>query len=229
MAELLVSLVPLALGGVGYFFKTKYSYKKQKKMIYRGIKFGLENADFEKVAEWADKLDKFDDQARDAINGQMKKKSFEKLFGRKRIPKMEKVDKLFGLPKNIITDARAMKKRFELELHKDNIGKKILEVEEEEKKDEQVKSLLHADLEKIRRKEMAKLHNIIKTIDSLKISEVIDNIHKEYEGLLNKKFNEESDVQSIIQKQMKKDLLKKRLLKINQVQNKQIDEQIITC
>ena len=116
---------------------------------------------------------------------------------------------------------------------KENI-KAIFKSQKDDKKivEAEMEKLIPKDIEKKLDEQDEKFfeqYNMVKLIDDLKISEVIESIHNDYKELIEKKFNEEKDLQNILQRGMKNDLLKKRLVKMNQKQKQITSESTVSC
>ena len=215
--EALLTLIPVAIMGVGYSIKLHRAYKNEKKGIYAMIRKGLEDLDFDKVAEWANKLKQFDEKHTNLISGLPKKSFLQKIFRKNKVFKMDQTEKLFNLSKEIILDANKIKRALDGEKNQQKIKQVLTNIVEEEHKENLVLDELKIKLQKIKRKQIAQ-HNQTRTvIDNLNFTDTINDLHKEYEELFIQQFEKEKDLQNILQRSMKKQMLIK---KMKNIQNK---------
>ena len=85
--------------GTVYSVAKKISYKLNKKKIYKHIRKAITELDYENIVNGVEKLKLFDIKNIDTNTMMPKKKFFENLTCRQRLPKMEKFEELFGFKK----------------------------------------------------------------------------------------------------------------------------------
>lgn len=214
MAEVLPYIPFVAMsvvGSVAYFLKEKRKYKAIKTTIYTMIRKGIDDVDFDMLADGVAKLKDFDKRFMDITSGLPQKKIFEKVFRIGRQFKMDKFEALFNLPKEVVEDVESIRKYFTgtgRELRMDSALNSILE---EEKKETVVITELKVKLQKIKRRQLAQNNTERTVIDNMNFTDKILELHKEYETLFIEQFENEKDLQNILQRGMKKQMIIKRM------------------
>jgi len=214
MAEVLPYIpymVSMGLGSVAYFIKNKRKYKNLKKTIYSKIEQGVKELDFEMISDGAEALRDFDVKYKDLRTGLPKKAFFEKIFRKTRIPKMDKFEELFGIPKELVEDVDTIKKFFIGEKSVDKMNKHLNAITEEEHKENDVLKELRVKLEQVKRRQLARNNKEREVIDNMNLTDKIQELHKEYENLFIKTFQEEKDLQNILQRGIKKQMILKKM------------------
>lgn len=206
MAEIAAAVVGAITVGYGLIKKAKY--KNLKRTIYREVREAIAELDFEKIHTAIDKLKKFDAQFMDIATGLPIKGLFEKLRCKERLAKMEKLEKLFGITLEDVKSIEATKEWVEkMKNNVEDIGKELGIIEEEEKKDNAKVELAKKKLEQLKTKHLLTNTKQRQVVDGLNLTDIIQNIHKDYEELLMKELGKEFDVKSILERNVKKQLL----------------------
>ncbi len=225
-AEIALVVIPLVPIGLAYALKLHRAYKKEKKGIYFMIRKGLAELDFDMVAEWAGKLKSFDEKHTNLLTGLPNKSITQKLLRKNKNFKLDDVERLFNVSKDVILDATKMKQQFSQVKSFDKANQILNKIEEEEQKENVVLSELKNKLGKIKRKQIATNNKERMVIDSFNLTDKINEINKEYEDLFIKTFEEERDLQNILQRGMKKQALLKRM---KQIKHKKPQKQGVSC
>lgn len=220
--------IGVAIGGgfayAAFELVKKAVYKREKNYIYKNIKKGLKEADFEKVAEFGHKLEIFDNKNKNFVTGKPKKKLLEKILRKDRQFKLDKVEELFNIPKEVLLDAKALKEKFEQEEKDENFLKKgqimLASINNDEKRENEVLNKLKLELDKIKRRQIAQNNSIRKIIDDFNLTNKINQIHQEYENLFISTFENEHNSKVLIDRTMKKQILLNKL----KAKQKQIDK-----
>lgn len=224
--EVVAGIVSVSVIGLSYAYKLHKTYKTEKKGIYFMIRKGLEELDFDMVAEWAGKLKQFDEKHTNLLSGLPKKSITQKLLRKNKNFKMDDVERLFNVSKDVILDATKLKQQFNQVKSFDKASKILEKIEEEEKKEDIVLNELKIKLGKIKRKQIATNNNERMVIDNFNFTDKINEINKDYEELFIKTFEEERDLQNILQRGMKKQALLKRM---KQIKHKKPEKSRVSC
>lgn len=227
--ELVITLIPLGIGSIAYALRLHKKYKNEKKGIYAMIRKGLDELDFDLVAEWANKLKIFDEKHTNLLSGLPKKSITQRIFRKSRSFKMDDVERLFNVSKEVILDATKLKFQFDNDTLLDK-GKVILaEIDIEEKKESETLQVLKIKLEKIKRKQIASNNQERKVIDNFNLTDKICNLHKDYENLFVETFEAEHDLENIMKRGMKKQMLLKKMKKISEKQSNNNQKSQVSC
>jgi hypothetical protein len=172
------------LSGAAIVIKFTYSktkYKKMKKNIYKMIKLANENLDEILLIKSINLLKELDKKNSNLLTGEMKKGLIDSFLCKPVFSKMDKLEKLFGLSfehvktesniKNYIKNQKIIKEHELLEI-KDKSGE--LKVKLEQKKNKQL--LIHTNNRQI--------------VDNINLTNIIKDLHKEYEELFLETFKE---------------------------------------
>ena len=227
--EVILATIPtssmLIMGYGTIKVKNHIQYKKYKKSIYNYIRKAIKSLDFEDILVGFEKLKDFDTKNKDEF-GEQKRTLWEKFINKKRLPKCEKTEKLFNLPKDIIDDLQKLKQHFKKELRKDDLKNNLQRIEEEEKKENETLVDLKKKLSKIKIKQLAENNTNRKILDDMNLTKVIENLHSDYEELFVKTFENENDLTNMIQRAAKKQMILKRMELIN---GKKIEKNLRSC
>jgi hypothetical protein len=189
-------------------YKNRKEYKNEKYSIYNALEEGIEKMDAKLVNECYKKLEEFDEKYFES-----KCKVF---FGRKRLPKVDKVEKKFKISKELLKDEKKLSEHFRLQKTSEARENKLkVIVEEEEKVNEAVKDLKF-HLQKLIRRNIAKQNNKgeFKGI----LVNLLNEYHKELEGVLEDKLYKNLDIQKSILEGQRNDNLKV----LDMLKNKQV-------
>ena len=163
------------------FTYTKTKYKRMKKNIYKLIKKAKENLDEDMLIKGIELLKELDRTNRNLLSGEMKKGLMEYAFCKPVIAKMDKLEKLFGLSYENVKDDDSIKQFIKKQ-------KIIKENELTEIKDKS--SALKIKLEQQKNKQLL-IHNDSRSIvDNINLTNIIKDLHKEYETLFLETFKE---------------------------------------
>ncbi len=212
--EIVLQVVPVSaimcITGSFYFFNNKRKYKQSKNKIYKYIKSAIAALDFDDIIKGFEMLKDFDTRHSDE-EGKPNKKYLEKLLYKERLPKCDKTEKLFGVPSEMVDDITQIKKHFNNKLKKENLKEHLEKVEEEEKEENEVLINLKQKLKKIKVRQLAENNSNRKVIDDLNLTDIIKELHEEYENLFIKTFEQEKDLHNILQRSVKKQILIKKM------------------
>jgi len=163
------------------FTYSKAKYKKIKKNIYKLINKAKINLDEDMMIKGIDLLKELDRTNRNLLTGEMKKGYIEYMLCKPVIAKMDKLEKLFGLSYENVKDEESIKQFI-------NKQKIIKENEITQIKDKS--SVLKIKLEQKKNKQLM-LHNENRSIvDNINLTNIIKELHKEYEQLFLETFKE---------------------------------------
>lgn len=205
--------------------KNYLQYKQYKKSIYNYIRKAIKALDFEDIIVGFEKLKNFDTKNENEFGAQ-KKTLWEKIFRKERKPKCEKTLEIFNIPKDIIDDLQKLKQHFQNEMKKDDLKNNLEKIEEEEKKENETMVELKKKLDKIKIKQLAENNTNRKIIDDMNLTKVIERLHTDYEELFTKTFEAENDLQNMLQRAAKKQMILKRMEQIN---NKKKVQNLNSC
>lgn len=215
-ASCLISFV-----GCCKFLNNKRNYKQEKKSIYKYIRDAIKALDFDDIITGFEKLKDFDIRHSN-IEGKPNKKIIEKITFRTRLSKCEKTDILFGIPSGVIDDINEIKSHFIDKMKDEDVVKQQLKsVEEEEKKENETLNHLKIKLKKIKTRQLAENNSNRRIVDDLNLTNIIENLHQEYETLFVKTFEEEQDLHNILHRSVKKQLIMKKMNMIKDKNNKE--------
>ena len=229
MASLMIQIAPVSaimlLSGSTYYLNNKRKYKAQKKKIYKHIRSAIIAQDYEDIIKGFELLKEFDTRHSNE-DGEPNRKYFEKISFRKRISKCEKSEKLFGIPNDVITDVNKLKKYFSDKLKKEDLKQNLEAVQEEEKAESETLIILKKKMSKIKTRHLAENNSNRKIIDEMNLTEMIRDIHSDYEELFITTFEQEHDLQNILQRSVKKQIL---MNKMNKIKNKKKQGNLRSC
>ena len=194
--------------------KNHIQYKKYKKSIYKYIRNAIKALDFEDIVVGFNQLKDFDTKNQDEF-GNQKRTYWEKFINKKRLPKCDKTEELFSIPKDIIDDLQKIKDFFQKEQKKEDLKNNLEKIKEEEEKESETLTLLKKKLDKIKLKQLAENNTNRKIIDNINLTKVIEDLHKDYEDLFVKTFEAENDLNNMLQRAAKKQMILKRMEQIN--------------
>tara|TARA_R110000868_G_scaffold31916_3_gene116588 strand:+ start:428 stop:1123 length:696 start_codon:yes stop_codon:yes gene_type:complete len=212
--EILITMAPVSgvmcVATFGYYLNNKRKYKKVKKKVYKYIKDAISALDFDDIIKGFELLKEFDIKHTDD-DGEPQKKYFEKMLLKKRLSKSEKTEVLFGIPTEATTDINKLKKHFSDKLKKEDLEVHLEKVEEEEKKENETLTSLKSSLEKLKTRQLASHNTTRKVVDEINLTEIIKELHKEYETLFIESFQSDSELHNILQRQVKKTMIIKKM------------------
>ena len=221
--EIIVTMAPVSgmmcLASFGYYLNNKRKYKNEKKKIYKYIKESIKALDFDDMIKGFEMLKDFDTRHSDE-DGNPNRKYFEKITLKQRKSKCEKTDVLFGVPSDMVADINKIKRHFGEKMKKEDLKKNLEKVEEEEKKENETLVQLKHKLEKIKVRQLASNNTNRKIIDDINLTNIIKEIHEEYENLFVQTFEQEHDLQNILQRQVKKQMIIKKMNMLNNSKKK---------
>jgi hypothetical protein len=227
--EIIVTMAPVSgmmlLSSIGYYLNNKRKYKDEKKKIYKYVKDAISALDFDDIVKGFEMLKDFDIRHSDA-DGKPNRKYFEKITLKKRLSKSEKTDILFGIPSQIVDDINQIKRHFSDKMKTDNLKVHLEKVEEEEKKENETLVQLKHKLEKIKVRQLASNNSNRKIIDDMNLTDIIKDLHEEYENLFVQTFEQEQDLHNILQRQVKKQMIIK---KMDMLSNKKKTQNLKSC
>ena len=227
--EIVVTMAPVSgmmcLSSIGYFLNNKRKYKNEKNKIYKYIKDAIAALDFDDMIKGFEMLKDFDTRHSDA-DGNPNRKYFEKMTLQKRLSKCEKTDILFGIPSNMVEDINQIKRHFGEKMKKEDLKVHLEKVEEEEKKENETLVQLKQKLEKIKIRQLASNNSNRRIIDDMNLTDIIKDLHEEYENLFVQTFEQEQDLHNILQRQVKKQMIIK---KMNMLNNKKKTQNLKCC
>lgn len=223
--EIVITMAPVSammtLSGGIYYFNNKRKYKAEKKKIYKYIREAIEALDFDDIIKGFEKLKDFDIRHSDC-EGNPNRKFWEKITFKKRLPKCEKTDILFGIPSDIIEDIHKIKRHYSEKLNqKDELKNQLEKVEEEEQKENETLKDLKKKLEKIKIRQLAENNSNRRIIDDMNLTNIIKNLHEEYETLFVKTFEQEQDLHNILHRSVKKQMIMKKMNLLKEQANKE--------
>ncbi len=217
--------VPYIVGGVATavvtyrkYKKNKKKYKDTKEAIYETIKQSIEKNDFAAIVEGASELQRFD-----TVNSESRG-ILDKAFGRK-LPKMDKVEKMFNISKDIIMDIEKLKQTLSTE-PSSKLIKQLTIIEEEEKKETEIDKKVRIGLQKIKRRYVAKHNEERRIVDGFSYTNSIEELTNLYEEYLNENIKSETDDGLLLKRNMKKQMIMKRL---QQQQYKSQESNSVMC
>ena len=216
--------VVLPVLGTVWHCYTKYGYKKTKRMVYKRVKTSLENLDYEDIQESFELLKSFDEQRFDKISKTVKKKLGERLFRRTRVLKQDKMEKLFNISKEVISNPDKLKEFIkqgvlskQLSASNEEIEKELTVIVEEEEKETETLVALGLEMEKIKVIMLSKVALQRKVIDEMNLTEEIEKIHLTYQEMIKSKITMDVDLQKNMVKQNRKEALLKRRAKLTRL------------
>ena len=205
--------------------KNHIQYKKYKKSIYNYIRKAIKALDFEDIVVGFEKLKDFDTKNQDEFGAQ-KRTTWQKICRKQRQPKCEKTEQLFNIPKDIIDDLQKLKQHFQKQQKAEDLKTNLEKIEEEEQKENETLTQLKKKLDKIKVKQLAENNTNRKIIDDMNLTKVIENLHQDYQELFVKTFEAENDLNNMLQRAAKKQMILKRMEMIN---NKKKDQNLKSC
>ncbi len=216
--EILVTMAPVSammgLTSFVYYLNNKRKYKSAKKKIYKYIRDAISALDFDDIIKGFEMLKDFDIRNSDD-DGNPKKKCFEKIFCRTRLTKCEKSEILFNIPNEMVEDINKVKRHFSEKMKKEDLNQHLEKVEEEEKKESETLIQLKQKLKQIKTKQLAENNTNRRVIDDINLTEIIQDLHEDYETLFVKTFEEEKDLHNILNRSIKKQMIMKKINMIN--------------
>jgi len=187
----------------------KIKYKNLKTSIYKIIQEGIDDLDFDKLNDGINKLREFDHKYKDLRTGEPIKAIWEKINCRSiRLPKIEKLKEKFGLDMDDVKDIESIKNWAEkIKNNVEEVGQALGVIEEEEVKDNEKVQEAKKKLEKVKSKQLLNNNKARQQLDSFNLTELLNQIHKEYEDVLVNELSNQMDVKAILQRNIKKQLL----------------------
>ena len=175
---------------VGKFTYSKTKYKRMKKNIYKIINKGRENLDENMLIKGIELLKELDKTNKNLLTGEMKKGIIESILCKPVIAKMEKLEKLFGLSYENIKNDDSIKEFIKKQ-------KIIKENELTQIKDKS--SELKIKLEQTKNKQLLVNTESRSVVDNMNLTNIIKNLHKEYEQLFLETFKEKIAKEVVIE------------------------------
>ena len=212
--EIIVTMAPVSammcISSFCYFLNSKRKYKKEKKKIYKYIREAIEALDFDDILKGFELLKDFDTRHSN-IEGEPNKKFIEKITFKKRLPKCDKSDILFGIPSGVIEDINEIKNHFVDKMKTEDLKTHLEKVVEEEEKESETLKQLKIKLKKIKIRQLAENNSKRRIIDDMNLTNLIENLHEEYETLFVKTFEQEQDLHNILHRSVKKQMIMKKM------------------
>jgi len=166
---------------IGKFTYSKTKYKRMKKNIYKIINLAKESLDENMLMKGIELLKEVDKTNKNLLTGEMKKGVIESILCKPVIAKMEKLEKLFGLSYENVKDEESIKNFIKKQrIIKDN---QITEIKDKS-------SVLKIKLEQTKNKQLLLNTESRSVIDNINLTDVIKNLHKDYEELFLETFKE---------------------------------------
>lgn len=166
---------------IGKFTYSKTKYKRMKKNIYKIINLAKESLDENMLMKGIELLKELDKTNKNLLTGEMKKGVIESILCKPVIAKMEKLEKLFGLSYENVKDEESIKNFIKKQrIIKDN---QITEIKDKS-------SELKIKLEQTKNKQLLLNTESRSVIDNINLTDVIKNLHKDYEELFLETFKE---------------------------------------
>ena len=214
MSGVEVALPLISGAAVAIFAYKKFQYKKLKNAIYKIIQEGIDNLDYEMILEGIGKLKEFDISFKDIKSGEAMKGVWEKINCRSiRLPKMEKLQEKFGITLEDIESIDSIKKWVEnVEKNVEGVGKELGLIKDEENKNDIKLLKIKNELELVKSAHLLKNNQTRKVVDDLNLTEVIQQMQEDYERLFINTFNKSIDIKSLLQLDIKKQLLEKKVI-----------------
>jgi len=166
---------------IGKFTYSKTKYKRMKKNIYKIINLAKESLDENMLMKGIELLKELDKTNKNLLTGEMKKGVIESILCKPVIAKMEKLEKLFGLSYENVKDEESIKNFIKKQrIIKDN---QITEIKDKSTE-------LKIKLEQTKNKQLLLNTESRSVIDNINLTDVIKNLHKDYEELFLETFKE---------------------------------------
>ena len=207
--------------GIGFYLVKKLLYKRTKKMVYKKMRDALEKLDADDIMEAYELLKAFDAKMFDSLNKCVNKKFFERLLCRERVLKVNKLEQLFGIAKEVVEDPEKLKKHVNDLLQSKQIAKmkeelegELKAIDEEDEEKNEVIDAIDADLEKIKIIAMNKLAAHRKVIDELNLTAIIEDLHNEIKESVLKGMKESKDTQKHYQKEKRRQQIARKQEKL---------------
>ncbi|MBP93761.1 MAG: hypothetical protein CMC55_06550 [Flavobacteriaceae bacterium] len=225
--EMVMTIAPasclIGFAGCCKFLNNKRIYKNEKKGIYKYIRDAINALDFDDITTGFEKLKQFDIRHSN-IEGKPNRKIIEKMTFRTRLSKCEKTDILFGIPNGVIDDINEIKNHFVSQMKNEDLVKQQLKsVEEEEEKENETLAQLKKKIKCIKTRQLAENNSNRRIIDDLNLTDIINNLHREYETLFIRTFEEEQDLHNILHRSVKKQMIIKKMNLLKEKQNKDVN------
>ncbi len=166
---------------IGKFTYSKTKYKRMKKNIYKIINLAKESLDENMLMKGIELLKELDKTNKNLLTGEMKKGVIESILCKPVIAKMEKLEKLFGLSYENVKDEESIKNF----IKKQRIIKNNQITEIKDKYSE-----LKIKIEQTKNKQLLLNTESRSVIDNINLTDVIKNLHKDYEELFLETFKE---------------------------------------
>ena len=212
--EIIVTMAPVSammcISSFCYFLNSKRKYKKEKKKIYKYIREAIEALDFDDILKGFELLKDFDIRHSN-IEGEPNKKFIEKITFKKRLLKCDKSDILFGIPSGVIEDINEIKNHFVDKMKTEDLKTHLEKVVEEEEKESETLKQLKIKLKKIKIRQLAENNSKRRIIDDMNLTNLIENLHEEYEELFVKTYEQEQDLHNILHRSVKKQMIMKKM------------------
>lgn len=212
---------PLLLGKYAW---DKVVYKRLKKSIYKGLTHALENLEYEDIVHYYDLLKDMDAKQFDKLNKKVKKKFFEVILCKERVLKQDKLEKLFNVSKEVVEDPDKLKQwinkvRLEKQTaeQKTIIDRELGSIEQHEQKQNEAVEEIKKEMELVKARRLNKLALLRKTLDELNMTNIMEDIHKEYEELIKSKVQNDFTFQKNVVIHKRKEMLIKKQEKLQRI------------
>ena len=198
--------VILTAGSIISIVKPWGSYKMNKRAIYKIIQEGVNQVDVGLIQDGFEKLKDFDNKYKDST-GKPIKSIVDRMFFKKRVPKMDKVFEKFGIPVEVAKNMEGLKTWMET-ADKDSMTEKLEKIDEEERTEKMKEVVAVSNIESLMAKQLMELTEQRKVVDSLNLTDTVHHIQMDILKAIKVEFEQEKDVGVLIDRLMKKNLLK---------------------